>query len=139
MVTRPYGDLTVVKQYVSNVKISDTTIQKVIDRIATKIEAKFHLNGAEFDATYVYLNTIKNYVELKSACQIHLMYGKREDAKLYCDLAKEELEDLIEDDITLETETEGEIVPLTLETYPANPLGHKLEGRSITNIGDIPT
>ena len=131
---RPYGDIQIVKGYCSNIKLQETTYTKLMDRAATDIEGAFKMAGSEFPTDYVYYNTIKSLVELKAACYAHLSFGLRQDAAIYCKLVTDGLAELKVEDVSLETDTsEGTMEPLIPETYPANPVGHRLEGRTNPN------
>ena len=135
MVNRPYGDVAVLKQYCSNIKLQDSTYIAFLNRAASDIESAFKMAGTEFPTDYVYYDKIKGLVELKAACYAHLAYGLRTDAKIYCDLVKDGIADLKVDDTMLETETsEGILEPSIPETYPANPVGLRLQGRTSGNV-----
>jgi hypothetical protein len=129
---RPYGDIAILKDYVSNIGLKETTLTGLLTRAATNIETEiFGDTGGEFDSNYKLLNMVKDYTELQAACQGHLMYGDRQDAKIYCDMAQKKLERIIYLDSSSETAAvEGTLEPALDGTYPSNPLGHRLEGRS---------
>lgn len=133
---RPYGDVQIVKNYCSNIKLQESTYTAFLTEAATDLEAAFHLNGGEFPTDYVYYNKIKGLVEKKAACLAHLTYGLRTDAKIYCDLVKDGIAELKVDDTMLETtDGDGTLEPSIPETFPANPIGLRLIGRS-TETGD---
>jgi hypothetical protein len=120
-----------VKGYIQNVKIKDTTITEMMNSAASDVEAAFSMNGTEFSDTYVYINSIKKLVAKKAACELHLMFGKKEDAKLYCDGYEKDLEKLMVEDTTLDNANlGGAMQPVLPETYPSNPFGSRLEGRT---------
>jgi hypothetical protein len=141
MVTnRPYGDIEIVKGYLSNVKLMTTTIAKLLDRAASDVEKDMKMAGTEFQTDYVYYNTIKELAELKAGCLGHLSYGKREDAKIFCDLYTAGVAGLLVDDTVLESETDGAMEPQIPETYPSNLGGTHLLGRNSNTWTDgVPT
>ena len=145
MTLRPYGDPALVLQYMSNVKLRDPTgtVTKLMDRVANDVEGAFKLpEGEEFPTDFPRLLSIKNLVELGSACQGHLMYGDRQDAKLYCERYDKKLESLLVEDVLIEDEdTIGTMEHVEPETYPSNLAGTHLLGRRTGqfNNNGVPT
>lgn len=127
---RPYGELSVLKSYCSNINLGDDTFNFLLARAANKVEGYFKTGGKPFQTDFELLDQVKDYVETRSACKAHMMYGDRNDAKIYCDDAKEILADMGIIDTSLETDEENSLYPAIEETYPSNPVGRRLEGRS---------
>jgi hypothetical protein len=134
VVTYPYASKAVVKQYIRKVRIDESRIDDIIGRADVEINSQFHMGTAGFDDTYDYRKKINDLAEVWSACRLHMMFGDPADAKIYCEAYKSGLESLKEDITNISIM--GKVKAILPETYPGNPFGHRLEGKS--RIGQIP-
>lgn len=136
-VTRPYGTKSIVLDYIRNVGgLATDTVDKQMAAADNDAELFMGVDPSVGIADdYPFHKAIADYVELRAACRLHLMYGDPLDADSFCDKAEKAKASILGNDPSLQAATSGHIgVPLPV-TYPSNPEGSRLIGNKQPQIG----